>query len=66
MRLPLLLFHGEHDRVVLIEGSREFFRRCPSSDKRFSPVESDFHETLNGPEGEGLTAEVGQWILERL
>jgi len=49
-RLPLLLMHGEADRLVDPQATREFYDRAASPDKTLQLWPGLYHETHNEPE----------------
>jgi alpha-beta hydrolase superfamily lysophospholipase len=64
--LPFLVFHGTHDQVTNVEGSRELYRRARSTDKTLHLYEGLYHETLNEPERELVLTDMAAWMRERL
>lgn len=65
IRLPLLLMHGEADKVTSAASSRAFFDALPSADKQFKPWPEMRHETHNEIGREDVIATVANWILQR-
>ncbi len=63
-RVPVLVLHGEEDRIVSPEGSREFALtlRDPHSTLRVLPQLR--HEILNEPEQEVLFREILEWLAK--
>ena len=59
IRVPVLYWHGEHDRFVPISHGRWLAERIPGVEARLSPDEG--HLTL----GERRVPEVHAWLLER-
>lgn len=47
LKIPLLLLHGEKDKIVPVEGSIEFFKKVNSSYKEMKIYPSAFHELHN-------------------
>lgn len=64
--LPLLMLHGEADRLTAPEGSRLLDRTVASSDKRLVIYPGLYHEIFNEPEREAVLDEMIGWIGERL
>ncbi len=60
--LPLLVLHGEADRLVPIEGSRAFFEAVPVKDKRFIAYPGGYHESHNDLHHPQATADVLAWL----
>jgi acylglycerol lipase len=65
-RLPVLLMHGDADRINDIEGSEEFYRRAGSEDKTLRRFEGLYHELVNEPEKEQVITEMLRWMEQRL
>lgn len=66
LTLPLLLLHGNSDRVVPHSASGEFQERAGSKDKTFELYEGFYHELLHEPERETVFQDIYDWIQERL
>ncbi|ATB27569.1 alpha/beta hydrolase [Melittangium boletus] len=49
LSLPLLLLHGEEDRINTVEGARRFFEAVRSGDKQMHLVPGGYHEPHNDP-----------------
>ncbi len=47
VKMPLLIAHGDEDKLIPIEGSRELFRKAPSSDKLLKEFHGGYHELHN-------------------
>ncbi len=45
--VPLLIAHGDHDKLIPVEGSRELFRKASSSDKLLKEFQGGYHELHN-------------------
>ena len=65
-RLPLLLLHGEADRLVDIEGSRAFFDAAPVEDKRLITYPGGYHESHNDLHHAQAAADVLAWLEAHL
>lgn len=65
LRVPLLLYHGAGDRLVPLEGSRNFFANAGSVDKTFHELPGVFHESHNDLEREALFQIIVAWLDER-
>lgn len=63
--LPLLVFHGDADRLADFIGSQTLFEKCSSSDKDFWLSEGGYHELLNDFGKEELVGKIIQWIKTR-
>ncbi len=65
-RLPLLVLHGEADRLVPIEGSRAFFEAAPVKDKRFIAYPEGYHESHNDLHHEQAVGDILAWLEAHL
>jgi alpha-beta hydrolase superfamily lysophospholipase len=65
VRVPLLLLHGEEDRLCLPQGSRSFFEGLGTagSDLRLYPGLR--HEIFNEPEREKVFGDLLDWVRKR-
>jgi alpha-beta hydrolase superfamily lysophospholipase len=59
--LPLLIFHGSHDRITTPDASREFASKVPG-DCTFKLWDGLYHETHNEPQKTEVLAYMTQWI----
>lgn len=60
--LPILLMHGEDDRLTAPAGSRFLFETVASSDKQLKLYPGLFHEIFNEPERDIVIADLIDWI----
>lgn len=60
--LPILLMHGEADRLTAPEGSRFLFDAVGSADKQLRIYPGLYHEIFNEPERAAVIAELIGWI----
>ncbi|MBM7114531.1 lysophospholipase [Archangium primigenium] len=65
LRLPLLLVHGEEDRINTAAGARRFFADVPRPDKRMHLVPGGYHEPHNDPGNEHVFQEVDDFLRAR-
>ncbi|PEG58625.1 lysophospholipase [Mycolicibacterium boenickei] len=63
---PLLVVHGEKDRLVAAEGSRHLVECVGSSDVHLKVYPGLFHEVFNEPEKELVLDDVTTWIETHL
>lgn len=63
---PLLILHGDADRLVPITGSRQFFQRVPHRDKHFITYRGGYHESLGDLHREQVKSDISGWLLDRL
>jgi acylglycerol lipase len=62
--VPVLMFHGEADRIADVEGAREFFDQLGSPDKSLRVHPDLRHETMNEPEQDQVLADLVTWLDE--
>ena len=62
-RLPLLLTHGEADRIIDPKATQEFFERAGSPDKALRLWPGLYHETHNEPEWEKVVEVSTGWAV---
>ncbi|OCB56991.1 hydrolase [Mycobacterium vulneris] len=63
---PLLVVHGEKDRLVAAEGSRHLVECVGSTDVHLKVYPGLFHEVFNEPEKELVLDDVTTWIETHL
>jgi alpha-beta hydrolase superfamily lysophospholipase len=63
---PLLVVHGEDDRLVAAEGSRRLVEHVGSRDVELKIYPELFHEVFNEPERDQVLDDVVSWISARL
>lgn len=59
---PLLLLHGDADRLVNINGSREFFAAVQQADKELIVYEGGYHESHNDIHFQQVVADLEMWL----
>lgn len=64
--LPLLVLHGEADRLVPAEASSAFFDRVPIADKQRIEYAGGYHEPHNDINHEQVTADLENWLNRHL
>eukprot|EP00510_Aplanochytrium_minuta_P003310 CAMPEP_0184006616 /NCGR_PEP_ID=MMETSP0954-20121128/806_1 /TAXON_ID=627963 /ORGANISM="Aplanochytrium sp, Strain PBS07" /LENGTH=376 /DNA_ID=CAMNT_0026285213 /DNA_START=531 /DNA_END=1661 /DNA_ORIENTATION=+ len=64
---PVFLFHGINDLTVPVEGSREFFGKIKSSDKKLLEIPELMHEPLQEPPEirDPILEQIVAWMKER-
>ncbi len=60
--MPLLVIHGELDKINDFEAVKEFFEAIPSQDKSFIAYEKSFHDILNDVEKEKAFEDIYRFI----
>jgi len=63
---PLLVVHGEQDKLVAAEGSRRLVKHVGSRDVELKVYPDLFHEVFNEPERDRVLDDVVTWISARL
>lgn len=61
-RLPLLMLHGTHDRIVPYSASRAFFEQIPTQDKEFVTYKGGYHEPHHDIEVGRVMGDVERWL----
>lgn len=64
--LPLLIMHGEADKLTAPAGSAEFYASAGSADKTLRTYPGLFHEIFNEPERDDVLADLGDWLESHL
>lgn len=65
LTLPLLVLHGERDRVVPLAASHAVMARAPSQDKTLHILPGSYHQLLDDPEWEEVLALTTRWMKDR-
>lgn len=60
--IPVLLIHGNADRLVSYEGSNMAYAELNVSDKTVRIYDGLYHEVLNEPERDTVIADVVKWL----
>ncbi|CAH1241391.1 MGLL [Branchiostoma lanceolatum] len=65
---PVLILHGEEDRINSPEGSRVLYENCSSADKQLKLYPGLFHEILNESpeEAETVRRDIVTWVTDRM
>lgn len=68
VQIPVLVMHGEQDRVVDMTGSIEFHQRCSSPEKELHIYPGLYHEIFNETisERERVLSDLRRWVLAHL
>ena len=66
VNLPLLILHGEDDRLTCPSGSRDFHERAASADKTLKIYPELYHEIFNEPEKDAVLADMSDWLEKHL
>ncbi len=62
VQLPLLVMHGELDKLTAPSGSITFHANAGSADKTLKMYPGLFHEIFNEPEQDAVLADLGNWL----
>ena len=62
LTLPMLVLHGEDDRLVPARASRLLYERAASTDKTLKIYPKLYHEIFNEPEKEQVLADLVAWL----
>lgn len=62
LKLPLLMLHGDADRIVPSHATRSVFNTVTSSDKRYISYPGSYHEPHNDLDWQQVVTDVGDWI----
>jgi len=63
---PLLVVHGDADRLIPVDGSRRLVECVGSTDVELKVYPGLYHEVFNEPERAQVLGDVVSWILKRL
>lgn len=66
IELPILLMHGEADKMAAAEGSTILHDKIRSSDKTLILYKDLYHEIFNEPERDKVLADMANWLQDRL
>ncbi len=63
---PVFLIHGESDKLANVEGSKYFYRKAGSTDKKLLLVKEGYHEVLYEKQTAQITGEMLEWMAKRI
>ncbi len=66
IKLPVLILHGDDDKVTKPAGSRFFYEKAGSSDKTLKIYEGHYHDLLNDIGKEVVIDDIKAWISDRI
>ena len=64
-KLPVLVIHGDSDRLVPVEGSRRFIDTVPAEDKTLETFAGGYHELLNDHDRDRALETILSWLSAR-
>lgn len=59
---PILMLHGELDKIVPVDFSKRLYERLVQTDKTLKLYPNDWHETLNEIDREDVMNDILQWL----
>lgn len=62
IRIPLFMFHGEDDKIIPVQGSRDYFEKVEFEDKTLKTYGGGFHEPHNDLQKLEVFSDVEQWL----
>ncbi len=62
LRMKLLVFHGDEDRIVDYRGSEQLFNNASSMKKELHILKGFYHETMNDTDKKIILQIVSRWI----
>lgn len=63
LAVPVLILHGDADRITPPQGSRDLFGRAGVADKRLEIYPGDYHDLLHEPNRAEVIADIGEWLI---
>ena len=63
---PLLVVHGEQDKLIPVQGSRRLMECVGSTDAHLKVYPGLYHEVFNEPERAVVLDDVASWIEARI
>lgn len=61
--VPVLILHGDADRITPTEGSRDLFRRAGAVHKRLEIYPGYYHDLLHEPEHDRIVGDITAWLV---
>lgn len=66
LAVPVLILHGDADRITPPDGSRTLHRRAGVGDNQLVIYPGDYHDLLHEPNKAAITHDITAWILRHL
>lgn len=66
LTLPILIVHGDGDKLTPLEGSKRVNQYVGSTDKIFKIYPGLYHELHNEPEKESVLGDIAEWLDARV
>jgi len=62
INIPILMIHGEADRINLAQGAKQFFDQIRYNDKEYIGYPAGYHEVYNDLDYERMLSDLLEWI----
>jgi acylglycerol lipase len=66
IKVPVLIMHGQEDRLTSPQGSRELYEGIGSSDKTLKIFKNMQHDLLHEPDKQQVFNELREWMNSRI
>jgi alpha-beta hydrolase superfamily lysophospholipase len=63
---PVLLLHGEADKIVPVEFSKRLYELLPVEDKKLITYPDAYHEILNDLDQEKVRKDIISWLDQKV
>jgi alpha-beta hydrolase superfamily lysophospholipase len=63
---PLLQLHGDADRLVNVQASRDFFAAVSHKQKKIHIYEGGYHEPHNDNQHDQVAQDIAAWLEKQL
>lgn len=63
---PVLIMHGQADKITNIKGSQQLYEQAPSKDKTLKIWEGAYHEIFNETNRQEVIKTTADWVKERI
>jgi alpha-beta hydrolase superfamily lysophospholipase len=64
LKMPILIMHGDQDRLAALPGSKDFYEAVGSKEKQFKIYEGFFHEIFNELDRDRVINDLIGWLEE--
>lgn len=66
INIPILMIHGEADRLNLAKGAKKFFDQIQHKDKEYIGYPASYHEVYNDLDYEKMLGDLLNWIIRHM
>jgi alpha-beta hydrolase superfamily lysophospholipase len=66
INIPILMIHGEADRLNLAKGAKKFFDQIQYNDKEYIGYPDSYHEVYNDLDCEKMLSDLLNWIIRHI